>query len=132
MEAILSPASSSQSTAIESVLRNLQSVGIMIPDADEVRNYLLDHPSLVDPASKIGLHAVSQFTTATELALEVYHDIEIDDTHLALYVRQQVYPDDFMTTLDSLWQPWEDQLSAASGFFVVTTDFRPPRWQNGV
>jgi hypothetical protein len=98
----------------------------------EIQAYLDRHPKLAHIIPKICAQARHEFGEETELALEVYHDPEIDDRYLALYIRQSVYANRILTKIDRVWQPYGQQLARASGYFLVTTDFRPPKGMHGV
>jgi len=70
--------------------------------------------------------ARSRFKSAVQLSLEVYHDPEIDDQYLALYVRQEEYDDNIFDVIDGISEEYENMLSESEGWFVLTSDLHPP------
>jgi len=46
--------------------------------------------------------------------------------HLTLYVRLPVYETTILERMDRVIEPFNDELSTASGFLLITTDLRPP------
>ncbi|HEV2947575.1 MAG TPA: hypothetical protein VGX70_09380, partial [Gemmataceae bacterium] len=72
------------------------------------------------------------FGPESELILSVYQDPEIKDSHLSLVVRPPLYDENITELLDRVTEPYEAELCDASGYLLVTTDFRNPRAKNGV
>jgi hypothetical protein len=68
-----------------------------------------------------------QFGTEALLTLQVYHDREIEDEYLALYVRLQAYGPETLPRLRSVADAFDEELCRASGSILVTTDFAPIR-----
>ena len=60
----------------------------------------------------------------TQLSLEVYHDPEIEDEYLTLYVRQADYDEHVLSTIEDIRAGYEGELAGRSGWLLVTTDFR--------
>jgi hypothetical protein len=97
-----------------------------------VSSYLSSHPDLGDPVLAVCAEVRKEFGPEAELALQVYRDPEIHDCYLSLYVRLTSYDDSIIPRLDRVSQPFDEELSRASGYLLVTTDFRPPRAKHGV
>jgi hypothetical protein len=113
-------------------LESLVAQQVLIPHREEVGAYLDSHPDLGEILPAISAHARQEFGTQAELTLRVYRDPEINDCYLSLYVRLPSYDEAIMARLDRVSQPFEDELCQASGYLLVTTDFRPPRAKHGV
>ena len=64
--------------------------------------------------------------------LKVYRDPEIDDRYLTLYVHLGAYDDMTISRMDRVTEDFDEALCRASGYLLLTTDFRPPRAQHGV
>jgi hypothetical protein len=105
---------------------------VIVPDRRAVRAYLKRHGDLAADVSAICEAARKEFGSEAELALEVYHDREIRDHYLTLYVRLDSYEGDTMARIERMSAPFERRLGRSSGYLLVTTDFRPPRGGNGV
>src|SRR5437016_1010557 len=111
----------------KSVLATLAGSGILVPRPAAVAAYLASHRALAKVLPSVCEQARREFGREAELALEVYRDPEIDDHHLTLYVRVPTYGADPITArMDRVTEPFEDDLCRASGYLLVTTDFRPP------
>jgi hypothetical protein len=67
-----------------------------------------------------------------ELALEVYKAPEIDDRYLTLYIRQEKYQSGIIDRIEAVTSQFMAQLEAASGYLLITTDFRRARGNNAV
>jgi hypothetical protein len=100
--------------------------GIVVPHPAAVRDYLASHRDLAKLVPLVCEQARREFGQEAELILQVYRDPEIDDCHLTLYVRMQAYDDAMAARMDRVTLPFEEQLCSASGYLLVTTDFRPP------
>jgi len=112
---------------IEAVLSWLLSKRIMIPQPAEVRDYLLRYPDMTNLLPSVCKMAWEQFGMDTQLSLEVYHDPEIEDEYLTLYIRQQHYEEHILDIIEDICTQYEAELTGRSGWLLVTTDFRSPR-----
>jgi hypothetical protein len=110
----------------------LASHRILTPSLEEVKGYLDSHRKLATILPAICERTRREFGKEAELTLRVYHDPEIDDHYLSLYVRLPVYDDTTMERLDGVTQDFDDELCRTSGYLLLTTDFRPPRATHGV
>ena len=106
--------------------------GIQIADNQEVLSYLEKHSQLGVILPSIGALARRLFGPESELILSVYQDPEIKDSHLSLVARLPLYDENITELLDRVTEPYEAELCDASGYLLVTTDFRTPRAKNGV
>jgi hypothetical protein len=70
--------------------------------------------------------AFSRFGSRAHLSLEVYQDPEIDDKYLTLYIRLQKYDSTVMKQIKEVRREYADMLKDASGWFLLTTDFKAP------
>jgi hypothetical protein len=110
---------------IDTVFDWLQQNQIVIPQPSDVRHYLLRYTDILELISPVCTAAKTRFENRAKLYLEVYHDPEIADEYLALFIRQKVYDNDILKLIrqiskDLLYQ----QLANRSGWFTVTTDFK--------
>ncbi len=126
------PEQSSQKTAavtsqIETALTSISSKKIIIPQSNKVREYLLRFPDMIHLTPFVCKIVWDRFWSSAQLSVEVYHDPEIEDEHIIIYVRQGNYDADIMDTLQELHSQYEAELTGKSGWLLVTTDFRPPQ-----
>jgi len=111
----------------DAVLQQLNAQGILLPKRDELETYLDRHAELASLLDDMCKQARAAFGRTAELSLEVYNDPEIVDRYLTLYVRQDSYPSDIIDRIDAVCAGFHRSLESASGYFLVTTDFRRPR-----
>jgi hypothetical protein len=111
---------------IEMLLTWLLDHQVFIPQPDEVRNYLVRYFDLTKILRSTCKLAMEWFGAQTQLSLEVYHDSEVEDRYLTLYIRQANYSEDILKRIEELRAEYEIDLSDSSGWFLITTDFRPP------
>lgn len=112
--------------------RLLPELDVVIPEPDEVTGYLGSHEDLMEVVSLASRCAREEFGDRAELSLELYHDPEIADEYLTLYVRLPVYDKQLLSRLDDVRSRYRDLLADRSGWFHVTTDFRPAGAQHGL
>jgi hypothetical protein len=105
---------------------------IVLPCPTDVRAYLGSHPDLAKLAPAICAEARKEFGREAELTLTLYRDPEIKNRHLTLTVRLPSYDHSILERMDRVTQPFDDNLSRASGFLLVTTDLCSPRVAHAV
>ncbi|MBI4319480.1 MAG: hypothetical protein HY675_13415 [Chloroflexi bacterium] len=108
-------------------MNGLSQAGVIISNAEEVRNYLIIHPGLASVLPAVCETARRRLGDATQLSLELYHDPEIDYEYLALYARRKDYDTSLLTELRKIASEHRDQIDHAGGRLLVTTDLQPPR-----
>lgn len=125
--AVLHPQRSADGTSlIETVFNRLSSKQVTIPQPAEVSAYLLRYPDMMDILSSVCKTVSERFERQTQLSLEMYHDPEIEDEYLTLYVRQNYYDKHILDIIEDISAEYEKKLTGKSGWLIVTTDFRPP------
>jgi hypothetical protein len=105
---------------------------LLIPDRDDVSRYLAKFLDLGQVLPALSAEARRTFGPDVELSLEVYHDPEIVDEYLALYVRQDNYEAGFLDRIDAVNRKFDDVLEQASGWLSLTTDFHRRRGAHAV
>lgn len=123
---LLAPTGTPLTRQVEDALFALVLRGITVPRPADVRDYLVQYPNIIDLLVPVALSASRRFGPATELSLELHRDPEIDDEYLTLYVRQPNCDKDILDDIEDLSAEHEGELVGRSGWFLVTTDFRPP------
>jgi hypothetical protein len=109
------------------VLQALLQQGVIIPCPLEVQEYLDRYSELCDILPAASKNVRDRFDENVQLSLELYRDPEIEDDYLTLYVRQEHYDSDILTELNSISASFDGQLRLTPGWFLITTDFQPPR-----
>lgn len=110
--------------APDKVLAGLAAQGIALATETEIAAYLAAHPDLADVVPSVGARVREEFGKDAQLTLRLYRDPEIDDRYLSLNVRLLGYDDHTMERIDRVSEPFDEQLCNASGYLLVTTDFR--------
>jgi hypothetical protein len=109
------------------VLQALLQQGVTIPRPLEVQGYLDRYPELCDILPVASKNVRERFDENVQLSLELYRDPEIEDEYLTLYVRQEHYDSDILNELNGIAASFDGQLRLTPGWFLITTDFQPPR-----
>jgi hypothetical protein len=112
---------------IGQVLSQVEALEILIPDSEDVRNYLLHFPDIIDLIIPICELVKEKFKHPTQISLEVYHDPEIIDEYITIYVRQYSYERSVMKRIEEIETKYENELIDKEGWVIVTTDFQKPR-----
>ncbi len=107
-------------------LLSLLSSHLNVPRPDDVRQYLFKHPDMVGLVQSASSRAQGRFQPRTQLSLELYRDPEIDDEYLTLYVRQPIYDENVLQTIERLNSESEAEKAGRSGWLLISTDFLPP------
>jgi hypothetical protein len=117
-------------------LKNLEAAlgagSILVSGPGEVRRYLRRYPDLAKVVVPVCLQARKEFGPRAELVMHLYRDPEIKDQHLTLTVRLPSYNGRILDRMASVTEKFDRQLSAASGYLLLTTDLNPPRGKHGV
>jgi hypothetical protein len=117
----------SSELSIEEAVDNLPSEQVIIPNRTEVCDYLQSHYVLLDDLQFIVEKCIEQFDQQTQLSIEVYHDPEIEDSNLTIYIRQQHYDENIMSSIQEVREKYRDTFHDKSDWIHVTTDFDYPR-----
>jgi hypothetical protein len=112
---------------VKDVLEVLEAMHVEIPETSEVSEYLLAHSDLGCLIPPICCKLIKTFPEDAKLFLEVYHDPEIHDEYLTLYIRKNVYEGRILDCIDEAMAEFEPALGSASGWLLVTTDFLLPK-----
>lgn len=112
---------------IERSLRSLQNhLGFEFPHPQEVVEYLLSHPGLYDIVLETCYSTNEVFGNNSQISLELYHDPEIHDEYLTIFIRQEEYEPEIIEKIDAISKEYEKELMGESGYLLINTDFCPP------
>jgi hypothetical protein len=115
------------SLSIETMLEYLASIQVVVPNPEEVCDYLSRYPDIIELVMLACEETRSRFLLSTQLSLELYRDPEIDDQYLTLYVRQKKYEKNIMDIIEEIQSIYIDKLVDKIGYFLLTTDFQFPK-----
>lgn len=113
---------------MEADLSYLTALGILVSDPANLRRYLLHHHDIMDVIVSVCETARERFGTPTQLALEIYRDPEIEDEYPTIYVRHRDYGQNLVGKIKEIRRGYEQMLVGKTGWFLLTTDFRPPKY----
>lgn len=115
------------SLSIETMLEYLASIQVIVPNPEEVQNYLSRYPDIIELVMLACEETRNRFLLPTQLSLELYRDPEIDDQYLTLYVRQKKYEKDIMDKIEEIRLSYSDDLADKTSYLLLTTDFQFPK-----
>jgi len=107
------------------LFKSLVCQGVRIRQLRNTYEYLRQFPEMMDVVERAVSLARSRLPEA-QLQLEVYQDPENEDEHLVLYARFPRYDASTMERIRLVRALYRPLLSGKSGWFLLTTDFRPP------
>ncbi|MCI0641531.1 MAG: hypothetical protein L0Y72_12830 [Gemmataceae bacterium] len=107
-------------------------VDVLVRGGRCVQKYLKKYRALAKLIPPICRRIREEFGREAELTLEIHQDPEFDDRHPILYVRLPRYDSATMDRIYRITAAFDDELTNASGWFLVTTDFRKPLKYNAV
>lgn len=116
---------------IEGLFSWLIAKQVRLSKPDQIREYLLQFPDLMDIIPLALRAAQSRFPEA-QPALSVYHDPEVEDHYLALYVRLKQYDESVMERIEAAEAEFIDRLADKEGWLQLTTDFREPEAEDAL
>jgi hypothetical protein len=115
------------SLLIETMLEYLASIQVIVPNPEEVCDYLSRYPDIIELVMLACEETRNRFLLSTQLSLELYRDPEIDDEYLTLYVRQKEYEKDIMDKIEEIRLSYSDDLADKTSYLLLTTDFQFPK-----
>jgi hypothetical protein len=109
---------------------------VEVPRPDQVRAYFEQHPDLAAQVPTLCAYARQEFGQRPLLRLEVYHDPEIFDEYLALYVRFYYDDSNVLERIDKVWERVEKERGVdfcdISGWMIVNPEYRTPKVNHAV
>lgn len=106
----------------------MEELKIKIADYDEVMEYLLKYPDILDVMMKKSQSTREVFPDA-KLVLEKYTDPEIDDEYLVLYIRYPSYDEETVKRLREgvrkIRREYKEAYKGLKGWFMIAYDFEP-------
>jgi len=119
----------SLNSRINDLLGFLSSKNIRLPDLTGITDYLIECSDIINFMEPVANKVTEYFDRNSQISLEVYHDPEIDDSYLVIYVRQNPYSEDIIELIDEINELIAHNISCdLSGWISVTTDFDFPKY----
>ncbi len=116
---------------IERLLKWLIENGVRLINPNEIRQYLLNFPDLLDVVP-VAVRAAHKHLPKAQLVLQVSYDQEIEDAYLAFYVRLKQYDKSVLERIEDAESEFIDLLADTNGWLQLTTDFREPEISHAV
>lgn len=104
--------------------QQLTQPNITITNKNEVKAYLTKHKDLTTIIEPISTNLRQKYGHLAHLTLELYHDPEIKDTWLVLYLRLPTYDTNTINAIQEATAPHLNTIEHSTGQFLVTTDHR--------
>ncbi len=123
---ISSAIDATHSAEITAIFHEAELAGISMPNPEEIRQYILAAPDLIDVLPQLLSIARNHFDARYELELQVYRDIEAGDRQLTLYVRQSPYEADLLQRIEAMSEAFYPIFDQHNVYLLTTTDFREP------
>lgn len=114
---------------ISRVLEQLKDEAVLVRDAQELQEYLLRFPGIVDVLVD-AVRAVKDHFPEGKLVLGMYRDPEMEDRYPFLCVRLKEYDEGFIERLEAAEAAFIDRLTEVEGWLQLTTDFKDPEMEN--
>lgn len=111
----------------EACVAAVRKTGVQVQQGESVPNYLSRHPDLINPVLTLATEAQARSSAGDTWSLELYRDPEVESEYLTLQLRRQEYGENTLDIIDAVGAVAESLLVGASGWILVTTDFRSPR-----
>jgi hypothetical protein len=108
---------------IHLLLYQVQALGVILKSDDRIRQYLLRFPDLLDVIPR-AIGGVRRHLPESQLFFDVYHDPEMEDEYLILYVRLKNYDVSVIERIEAAEREYIDLLAQREGWLQVSTDFR--------
>lgn len=112
---------------VNQIIDRIQFKGVLVPNPILVNKYLSKYYDIIELIEKVVLKVSEAFGEQIILSLEMHSDPEIEDSYLEFYVRMARYDDKIMDKIEAVNSTFEKRLTNKSGWFIITTDFQPPK-----
>jgi len=113
---------------MQTVVGAARQAGILVPDAEQVDDYLRKFPRM--SAYLVGVMPLAQreLGKGAQLSLEMFFSMESEnDEFLTLMVRMAPYPKHVMSNIHAFTEKYLWPLPDYDGWFHVSTDFQKPK-----
>ena len=117
----------SEATRVEETLKYFHNLKGIVENPSRVRQYLYRYPDIAKLARFVSDEVYQYFDFRAQLSLEVQDEGVPDSEYLTIYVRVPEYDDSVMDRIREIRECYYDSLSEMTGWFILTTDFSPPR-----
>lgn len=114
---------------ISKLLEELKDKAVLVRDAQELQEYLLKFPRIIDVLAE-AVRTVKEHFPEAKLLLGMYRDPEAEDWYPLLCVRLKAYDENFMDRLETAEAKFIGRLTETEGWLQLTTDFGDPEKEN--
>jgi len=115
------------SASIEETLNHFRTLNAKMETLPKVRNYFYRYPEIAELSRNVSNLVYQYFDFNAQLSVEVRDDGDPDSEYLALFIRVPEYDDSVMDRIREIRECYYDSLNEVTGWFLLTTDFYPPR-----
>ena len=118
-------------TEIGRLLSGLIDNQVRLKESDQIIDYLLQFPELLD-VIPLAVRAAREHLPEAQLMLSLYRDPEAEDRYLTLYVRLKSYDESVIERIEKAEAEFLDYLADKEGWLQLTTDFREPEAEDAL
>jgi hypothetical protein len=119
--------SSAESIFAEEILNHFYMRGDKIISPLRVSEYLRNYPEIAELSKRVSDEVHQYFDFRAQLSLGVQDDGVPDSDYLTIYIRVPEYDNSVMDRIRMIRESYYDLLNNMTGWFLLTTDFSPPR-----
>jgi hypothetical protein len=112
---------------VEDILAHFHTLKAKIVSSLEIRDYLYRFPEIAELSRKVADDVYKYFDFRTQLSLEIEDDEVPNSEYLVMYVRVPEYDNSVMDRIRKIRDSYYYLLDNTTGWFLLTTDFSPPR-----
>jgi hypothetical protein len=117
----------SESDLVEDVLKYFSGTNTKMSGLSYISGYLYRFPEIAELSHYVAEIVHQHFDSTAQLSLEVHGEINSEGEYLALCLRMSDYDDTVMDKIRSIRELYAEDLAEMSGWFLLTTDYMPPR-----
>lgn len=125
------PMETSILTEIERLLSGLRNNQVHLGESDQIVEYLLQFPNVLD-VIPLAVRSAQKYFPEAQLVLSLYRDLEAEDRYLALYVRLKRYDESVIERIEMAEAEFLEYLADKEGWLQLTTDFKEPEVEDAL
>jgi hypothetical protein len=120
------PTKAGVGTAVDEMLRSLETYRVAVQSPEEVRAYLASYPELIPHVGPTVVSVRQACGDGAGLTLTINDDPEFYDPYLKLYVRLPSYDEETDRSLGAISAALGEMIAEQEGYFRVAADHRNP------
>jgi hypothetical protein len=119
----------SDSDLIEDIIQHFYDTNTRMEKLSRIREYFYRFPDIAELSMDVANLVHDSFNSDAQLFLETRGEQNSEDEYLALFIRMRDYDDSVMERIKSIREEYALNLAELNGWFLLTTDYQPPRYE---